>query len=77
MLEKISSKCKNIAPTEAYTTPIKITHGATKCLSPKSSNTKTISDFEAELSTNSGNSISKLDSLENLGIPNLFSGLLI
>jgi len=56
----MSSKCKGSAHVEAFATPAKQTCDATK---------HQLLKFEAELSINSSNSFSRLDSLEDRGVP--------
>jgi len=64
-------KHKERAPTEAFATPAKRTYSATWHRFPKVGEATAISNSEVEMSTNSGNSIPKLESLEGLGLPNL------
>jgi len=51
--------------------PAKQTRGATKYWLPKSWEINTILDCKVELSTNSSNSFSKREHLEDLGLPDL------
>ena len=67
----MSSKCKSTAPTKAYVRIAKRTCGAMKRRLPKSSKVTIALDYEVEFFTNSDNFTSKLNSLEDLGLPNL------
>jgi len=62
---------KNTALAKAFVTPPKGIPRTTKHQAPKSTVVTTSSDLEVALSTSSDDFTSKLDSLEDLSLPNL------